>query len=80
MARWYDWTLVTEGNPDEDEVYYVTWEDDRKHRYIGLCEYDPEDERWMVENMEQAHEGWTKSITVIAWIACPAPYYGEVEE
>ena len=78
MARWYDWTLVTEDEPDEDDIYYVTWEDDHKHRYVGLCEYDADDKRWMVEEMTQAHDGWTKSVEVVAWMACPEAYEDEV--
>ncbi len=76
MARWYDWTLVTEGNPDADdlETYYVTWVDDHNHRYIGWCNYDPDEERWITEDMEQIKDGWTKTATIIAWIPCPDPY------
>ncbi len=65
-----DW--ITEENPEDADVYLVTWKHPlwEKNAYIGLGEWDGE--RWLVEDMPQSKQ-YTETLIITAW-ADPEPY------
>lgn len=64
----------TEENPEDADVYLVTWRHPLWDRtaYIGLCEWDGE--RWLVEDMEQS-KLYKETLIILAW-SDPEPYMG----
>lgn len=68
-----DW--ITEENPKYADAYLVTWKcpEWTFSRYVGICDWDAENQRWCVETMKQYQ--LYSSIEITAW-ADVEPYRG----
>lgn len=62
-----EWIPVSEGNPHDDDFYYITILDDESHRkHTDVGWYCEEAESWVEEGICR-HD-------VIAWLPHPEPY------
>lgn len=78
-GRGMDWIDVNDAEPQEDEVYLITWYGyllgTKTREFIEIAEYDGAE--WCVDHI--AKRGY-KDIRVTAWMPLPDPYKQEVEE
>lgn len=61
-----EWISVECELPETDDAYFVTWKDDKCGPFIGICEYKVDEEKWLVDRMEQAKS--YHNIKIIAWM------------
>ena len=71
-----DW--ITEENPEYADAYLVSWKCPtwKDTAFIGICEWDVENQRWCVEDMK--YFKLYSSIEITAWADVEA-YKGDAE-
>lgn len=79
MAQTLDWISVKDELPVDSDAYLVTWKCTswKQTAYIGICEWDAENERWLTEDMYQFK--LYSGIDILAW-ADPEPYKENIED
>jgi len=71
-----DW--ITDEQPEKEGAYLVTWKCPTftHSRFIGICDWDADDQRWAVTSMQYAK--LYSSIEITAWADVEA-YKGDLE-